>query len=148
MPYKLNGTYYTLSEIADNLGVQPSTLSQYITRNGYKKVNIGGKRGGICLVHEDEVARIKMDKPSRRKKSYSLEQAAEKLGCSIYDLILKVPSLKKISCKEEAWRISVSDVKIIAAMKDSKKGINWKKVTAVLSALHGEDEDTGEQANS
>ena len=51
MPYKLNGTYYTLSEIAEEFGTGLSTMSHYLSRGGYEKLTIGGKRGGISLIH-------------------------------------------------------------------------------------------------
>ena len=146
MPYKLNGTYYTFSEVAEELGVKMPTMSLYITRGGYKKTNFGGKRGGMCLIHEDEVECIRRDFKSRQlEKHHSLKVAARKLGCSIYDLILNAPSVRKNSGDEAAWRIPAGDVKIIAALKDSKTSkIDWKKVKAVLSALHRDEQDTGE----
>lgn len=146
MPYKLNGTYYTLSEVAEDLGVKMPTMSWYVTRGGYEKIQFGGKRGGVCLIHEDEVERIRQDRMGGRLATHhSLKVAARKLGCSISDIALNVPGVKKIPGKESSWRIPAGDVKIIAALKDSKTGnIDWKKVHTVLSALHSDEQGTGE----
>lgn len=137
MPYKLNGTYYTLSEIAEEFGTGLSTMSHYLARGGYEKLTIGGKRGGISLIHEDEVERIRKDRYVAWGRTYSLESAAKRLGCSVSDILENVCYLKETGDDKSQWRIKGKDLKLLKALRDSKtKKVDWSKVRVVMDALN------------
>ena len=137
MPYKLNGTYYTLSEIAEEFGTGLSTMSHYLARGGYEKLTIGGKRGGISLIHEDEVKRIRQDRYIAWGRTHTLESAAKRLGCSISDVLGNVKHIKADGDDKSQWRIKGKDLKLLEALRDSKtKGIDWSKVKVVMDALN------------
>ena len=137
MPYKLNGTYYTLSEIAEEFGTGLSTMSHYLARGGYEKLTIGGKRGGISLIREDEVERIRQDRYIAWGRTYTLESAAKRLGCSISDLLENVKHIKAEGDDKSQWRIKGKDLKLLEALRDSKtKSIDWSKAKLVMDALN------------
>ena len=137
MPYKLNGTYYTLSEIAEEFGTGLSTMSHYLARGGYEKLTIGGKRGGISLFHEDEVKRIRKDRYVAWGRTYSLESAAKRLGCSVSDILENVRGLKETGDDKSQWRLKGKDLKILEALRDNKtKSVDWSKVKVVMDALN------------
>lgn len=137
MPYKLNGTYYTLSEIAEEFGTGLSTMSHYLARGGYEKLTIGGKRGGISLIHEDEVERIRQDRYVAWGRTHSLESAAKRLGCDVSDLLENVKHIKEEGEDKSQWRIKGKDLKLLEALRDSKtKSIDWSKAKLVMDALN------------
>lgn len=137
MPYKLNGTYYALSEIAEEFGTGLSTMSQYLARGGYEKLNIGGKRGGISLIHEDEVERIRKDRYVAWGRTYSLESAAKRLGCDVSDILKNVQGLKETGEDKSQWRIKGKDLKLLEALRDSKtKKVDWSKAKVVMDVLN------------
>ena len=137
MPYKLNGTYYTLSEIAEEYSIGLSAMSRYLERGGYEKLTIGGKRGGISLIREDEVERIRKDRYVAWGRTYSLESAAKRLGCSISDLLESVKHIKAEGDDKSQWRMRSSDLKILEALRDSKtRSLDWSKVKVVMDALN------------
>lgn len=137
MPYKLNGTYYTLSEIAEEFGTGLSTMSHYLARGGYEKLTIGGKRGGISLIHEDEVERVRKDRYVAWGRTRSLEYAAKRLGCDVSDLLENVKHIKAEGDDKSQWRMRSSDLKILEALRDSKtKSIDWSKAKVVMDALN------------
>ena len=137
MPYKLNGTYYTLSEIAEEFGTGLSTMSHYLARGGYEKLTIGGKRGGISLIREDEVERIRQDRYIAWGRTHTLESSAKRLGCSISDLLENVKHIKAEGDDKSQWRMRSSDLKILEALRDSKtKSIDWSKAKVVMDALN------------
>lgn len=137
MPYKLNGTYYTLSEIAEEFGTGLSTMSHYLARGGYEKLTIGGKRGGISLIHEDEVERIRQDRYVAWGRTHSLESAAKRLGCDVSDLLENVKHIKEGGEDKSQWRIKGKDLKLLEALRDSKtKSIDWSKAKLVMDALN------------
>lgn len=137
MPYKLNGTYYTLSEIAEEYSIGLSAMSRYLERGGYEKLTIGGKRGGISLIHEDEVERVRKDRYVAWGRTRSLEYAAKRLGCDVSDLIENVKHIKAEGDDKSQWRMRSSDLKILEALRDSKtKSINWSKAKLVMDALN------------
>lgn len=137
MPYKLNGTYYTLSEIAEEFGTGLSTLSHYLSRGGYEKLTIGGKRGGISLIHEDEVERIRKDRYVAWGRTYSLESAAKRLSCSIQDLLENVQGLKETGADKSQWRMRSRDLNLLEALRDSKtRSLDWSKVKVVMDAFN------------
>lgn len=137
MPYKLNGTYYTLSEIAEEFGTGLSTMSHYLARGGYEKLTIGGKRGGISLIHEDEVDRIRQDRYIAWGRTHTLESAAKRLGCSISDLLENVKHIKAEGEDKSQWRIRNKDLKLLEAIRDSKTHcIDWIKAKLVMDALN------------
>ena len=137
MPYKLNGTYYTLSEIAEEYSIGLSAMSRYLERGGYEKLTIGGKRGGISLIHEDEVERIRKDRYIAWGRTRSLEYAAKRLGCDVSDLIENVKHIKAEGDDKSQWRMRSRDLKLLEALRDSKtKGINWSKAKLVMDTLN------------
>ena len=137
MPYKLNGTYYTLSEIAEEFGTGLSTMSHYLSRGGYEKLTIGGKRGGISLVHEDEVDRIRQDRYIAWGRTHTLESAAKRLGCDVSDLIENVKHIKAEGDDKSQWRMRSRDLKLLEALRDSKtKEIDLIKAKLVMDALN------------
>lgn len=137
MPYKLNGTYYTLSEIAEEYGIGLSAMSRYLTRGGYEKLTLGGKRGGISLIHEDEVERIRKDRYIAWGRTYSLESAAKRLSCSIQDILENVKHIKEGGEDKSQWRMRSRDLRILEALRDSKtKSIDWSKAKVVMDALN------------
>ena len=137
MPYKLNGTYYTLSEIAEEFGTGLSTMSHYLARGGYEKLTIGGKRGGISLIHEDEVKRIRQDRYIAWGRTHTLESAAKRLDCSISDLLENVKHIKADGDDKSQWRMRSRDLKLLEALRDSKtKSIDWSKAKLVMDALN------------
>lgn len=137
MPYKLNGTYYTLSEIAEEYGIGLSAMSRYLTRGGYEKLTLGGKRGGISLIHEDEVERIRKDRYIAWGRTYSLESAAKRLSCSIQDILENVKHIKEEGEDKSQWRMRSRDLRILEALRDSKtKSIDWSKAKVVMDALN------------
>lgn len=137
MPYKLNGTYYTLSEIAEEFGTGLSTMSHYLARGRYEKLTIGGKRGGISLIHEDEVKRIRKDRYVAWGRTCSLESAAKRLGCSVSDILENVLGLKEIGDDKSQWRLKGKDLKLLEALRDNKtKSVDWSKVKVVMDALN------------
>lgn len=137
MPYKLNGTYYTLSEIAEEFGTGLSTMSHYLSRGGYEKLTIGGKRGGISLIHEDEVKRIRKDRYIAWGRTYSLESAAKRLSCSIQDILENVKHIKAEGDDKSQWRIKGKDLKLLEALRDNKtKSVDWRKAKIVMDALN------------
>ena len=137
MPYKLNGTYYTLSEIAEEFGTGLSAMSHYLSRRGYEKLTIGGKRGGISLIREDEVERIRQDRYIAWGRTNTLESSAKRLGCSISDLLENVKHIKAEGDDKSQWRMRSSDLKILEALRDSRtKSIDWSKAKVVMDALN------------
>lgn len=137
MPYKLNGTYYTLSEIAEEFGTGLSTMSHYLARGGYEKLTLGGKRGGVSLIREDEVERIRQDRYVAWGRTHSLKSAAKRLGCDVSDLLENVRHLKETGDDKSQWRIRCKDLKLLEALRDSKtKSIDWSKVKLVMDALN------------
>ena len=137
MPYKLNGTYYTLSEIAEEYCIGLSAMSRYLERGGYKKLTIGGKRGGIGLIREDEVERIRQDRYIAWGRTNTLESSAKRLGCSISDLLENVKHIKAEGDDKSQWRMRSRDLNLLEALRDSKtKGIDWSKVKVVMDALN------------
>lgn len=137
MPYKLNGTYYTLSEIAEEFGTGLSTMSHYLARGGYEKLTIGGKRGGICLIRKDEVERIRQDRYIAWGRTNTLESAAKRLGCDVSGLIENVKHIKAEGDDKSQWRMRSRDLKLLEALRDSKtKSINWSKAKLVMDALN------------
>lgn len=137
MPYKLNGTYYTLSEIAEEYSIGLSAMSRYLERGGYEKLTIGGKRGGISLIHEDEVKRIRQDRYIAWGRTNTLESSAKRLGCSISDLLENVKHIKAEGDDKSKWRMRSRDLKLLEALRDSKtKGIDWSKAKVVMDALN------------
>ena len=137
MPYKLNGTYYTLSEIAEEFGTRLSTMSHYLARGGYEKLTIGGKRGGISLIREDEVERIRQDRYIAWGRTHTLESAAKRLGCSISDLLENVKHIKAEGDDKSQWRMRSRDLRILEALRDSKnKSIDLSKAKVVMDALN------------
>ena len=137
MPYKLNGTYYTLSEIAGEFGTGLSTMSHYLARGGYEKLTIGGKRGGISLIREDEVERIRQDRYIAWGRTHTLESAAKRLGCSISDHLENVKHIKAEGDDKSQWRMRSRDLNLLGALRDSKtKSIDWSKAKVVMDALN------------
>ena len=137
MPYKLNGTYYTLSEIAEEYSIGLSAMSRYLERGGYEKLIIGGKRGGISLIHEDEVKRIRQDRYIAWGRTHTLESAAKRLGCSISDLLENVKHIKADGDDKSQWRMRSRDLNLLGALRDSKtKSIDWSKAKVVMDALN------------
>ena len=137
MPYKLNGTYYTLSEIAEEFGTGLSTMSHYLARGGYEKLTIGGKRGGISLIYEDEVERVRKDRSIAWGRTCSLEYAANRLGCDVSDLLENVKHIKAEGDDKSQWRMRSRDLKLLEALRDSKtKEIDWIKAKLVMDALN------------
>ena len=137
MPYKLNGTYYTLSEIAEEFGTGLSTMSHYLARGGYEKLTIGGKRGGISLIREDEVERIRQDRYIAWGRTHTLESSAKRLGCDISDLLESVKHIKAEGDDKSKWRMRSRDLRILEALRDSKtKSIDWSKAKVVMDALN------------
>lgn len=137
MPYKLNGTYYTLSEIAEEFGTGLSTMSHYLARGGYEKLTIGGKRGGISLIHEDEVERIRKDRYIAWGRTHTLESAAKRLGCDVSDLLENVKHIKAEGDDKSQWRMRSRDLNLLGALRDSKtKSIDWSKAKVAMDALN------------
>ena len=137
MPYKLNGTYYTLSEIAEEYSIGLSAMSHYLARGGYEKLTIGGKRGGISLIREDEVDRIRQDRYIAWGRTHALESAAKRLGCSISDLLENVKHIKADGDDKSQWRMRSRDLNLLEALRDSKtKSIDWSKAKVVMDALN------------
>lgn len=137
MPYKLNGTYYTLSEIAEEYSIGLSAMSRYLERCGYEKLTIGGKRGGISLIREDEVERIRQDRYIAWGRTNTLESSAKRLGCSISDLLENVKHIKAEGDDKSQWRMRSRDLKLLEALRDSKtKSIDWSKAKVVMDALN------------
>ena len=137
MPYKLNGTYYTLSEIAEEFGTGLSTMSHSLARGGYEKLTIGGKRGGISLIREDEVDRIRQDRYIAWGRTHTLESSAKRLGCDISDLLESVKHIKAEGDDKSKWRMRSRDLRILEALRDRKtKSIDWSKAKVVMDALN------------
>lgn len=137
MPYKLNGIYYTLSEVAEEFGTGLSTMSHYLARGGYEKLTIGGKRGGISLIHEDEVERVRRDRYIAWGRTCSLEYAAKRLGCDVSYLLENVKHIKAEGDDKSQWRMRSKDLKLLEALRDSKtKEIDWIKAKLVMDALN------------
>lgn len=137
MPYKLNGTYYTLSEIAEEYSIGLSAMSRYLERGGYEKLTIGGKRGGISLIHEDEVERVRKDRHIAWGRTCSLEYAAKRLGCDVSDLLENVKHIKAEGDDKNQWRMRSRDLNLLGALRDSKtKSIDWRKAKLVMDALN------------
>ena len=137
MPYKLNGTYYTLSEIAEEFGTGLSTMSHYLARGGYEKLTIGGKRGGISLIREDEVERIRQDRYIAWGRTHTLESSAKRLGCDISYLLENVKHIKAEGDDKSQWRMRNKDFKLLEAIRDSKTHcIDWIKAKLVMDALN------------
>lgn len=137
MPYKLNGTYYTLSEIAEEYSIGLSAMSRYLERGGYEKLTIGGKRGGISLIHEDEVERVRKDRRIAWGRTCSLEYAAKRLGCDVSVLLENVKHIKAEGDDKSQWRMRSRDLNLLGALRDSKtKSIDWSKAKVVMDALN------------
>lgn len=137
MPYKLNGTYYTLSEIAEEYGIGLSAMSRYLTRGGYEKLTLGGKRGGVSLIREDEVERIRRDRYVAWGRTHSLESAAKRLGCDVSDLLENVKHIKEEGEDKSQWRIRCKDLKLLEALRDIKtRKVDWSKAKVVMDALN------------
>ena len=137
MPYKLNGTYYTLSEIAEEYSICLSAMSRYLERGGYEKLTIGGKRGGISLIREDEAERIRRDRCIAWGRTCSLESSAKRLGCDISDLLESVKHIKAEGDDKSQWRMRSRDLNLLEALRDSKtRSLDWSKVKVVMDALN------------
>lgn len=140
MPYKLNGTYYTLSELAEEFGIKISAMGYYITRGDYEKTQFGGPRGGVCLIREDVAERIRQDRQCLKTPwgtTHSLEFAAKRLGCGISEILENVRDIKKKGEDRSRWRIKCEDFKLIEALRNGKtRRVDWSKVKTVMEALN------------
>ena len=112
-------------------------MSRYLERGGYEKLTIGGKRGGISLIREDEAERIRQDRYIAWGRTQTLESSAKRLGCDISDLLESVKHIKAEGDDKSKWRMRSRDLKLLEALRDSKtKSIDWSKAKVVMDALN------------